>query len=76
MVASACGKVTIREAAKQQFSPVADVNGSFCREPSQIALPPDKFRSRDIICISIESSEIVAPPPLNLISPINFLSLR
>lgn len=75
MVASACGKVTIREAAKQQFSPVADVNGSFCRE-SRIAFPSDIFRSRDTICISIELSEIVSLPLISYRRLIFFRSLE
>jgi hypothetical protein len=74
MVASACGRVTIRARAKQQFPPVADVNGSFCRE-SRIAFPSDIFCLRDTICISIELSgnRFVS---LNLISSINFLSFH
>lgn len=62
MVASACERVTIRGAAKQQFSLVADVNGSFCRE-SRIAFPSDIFCLRDIICISIELFGIVSRLP-------------
>lgn len=75
MVASACGKVTTRGAAKQQFSPVADVNGSFYHE-LRIAFPSDIFRLRDIICISIELSGIVSPPLISYCRLIFFRSLE
>jgi len=75
MVPSACGKVTIRGAAKQQFSPVADVNGSFCRKP-RIAFPSDIFLLRDIICISIELSGIVSPSLISYRRLIFFRSLE
>jgi len=74
MVASACGRVTIRARGLQNNnSPsVADVNGSFCRE-SRIAFSSEIFCLRNIICISIELSgnRFVS---LNLILSINFLS--
>lgn len=62
MIASACERVTIRAAAKQHFSLVANVNGSFCHE-SRIAFPSDIFCLRDIICIPIELSGIVSRLP-------------